>query len=50
MERPGDFAASEDAILEAFSGSAAVAAGHLVSADPVWRVGFWKKKVLVCYK
>ena len=25
-----------------FSGSAAVAAGHLVSADPVERVGRWK--------
>ena len=27
-----------------FSGSAAVAAGHLVSADPVERVGSWKKR------
>ena len=26
-----------------FSGSAAVAAGHLVSADPVERVGSWRK-------
>ena len=27
-----------------FSGSAAVAAGHLVSADPVERVGSWRKR------
>ena len=27
-----------------FSGSAAVAAGHLVSADPVGRVGSWRKR------
>ena len=27
-----------------FSGSAAVAAGHLVSADPVERVGSWRKE------
>ena len=30
-----------------FSGSAAVAAGHLVSADPVERVGRWKNSSTV---
>ena len=30
-----------------FSGSAAVAAGHLVSADPVERVGSWRERELL---
>ena len=45
-EAPRDPATLMKAVWQVcfLSGSAAVAAGHLVSADPVGRVGSWRKK------